>query len=221
MCFSAEASFITSAGLTVVGLATLQKVKLVSQLPFAFIPIIFAIQQFTEGFVWLSMTDIDYAYLHKIPIRIFLIFAQVFWPIWVPFAIFFFEKEEGRKKVLLIFLGMGICFSAYLSFCIFTYDMNAVISNYHIRYTIEIPHWSKMVGGIFYFVPTVISPFVSSIRRMQFFGLFIFISYIITILFFESYVVSVWCFFAAIISVVIFSIVKNAILPKPDLFELV
>src|ERR1700740_364195 len=55
MCFSATANFVGSAALGAVGAVTLTRVKHRRELLFAALPILFAIHQFIEGFVWLGL----------------------------------------------------------------------------------------------------------------------------------------------------------------------
>ena len=55
MCFSASANFVGSAVLGAIGVATLTEVKHRREL-FAAMPLLFALHQFTEGFVWLSLS---------------------------------------------------------------------------------------------------------------------------------------------------------------------
>jgi len=55
MCFSATANFVGSTVLGAVGVVTLTKVKHRRELLFASLPVLFAIHQFIEGFVWLGL----------------------------------------------------------------------------------------------------------------------------------------------------------------------
>ena len=55
MCFSASANFVGSAVLGAIGVATLTEVKHRRELLFAAMPLLFALHQFTEGFVWLGL----------------------------------------------------------------------------------------------------------------------------------------------------------------------
>ena len=57
MCFSSNASFGASAVLAVVGVVAIAKAKNTPGRLFAAIPIIFSIQQFAEGMLWLSMKE--------------------------------------------------------------------------------------------------------------------------------------------------------------------
>ena len=58
MCFSATANFVGSGVLGAVGVVTLTKVKHRRELLFAALPVLFAIHQFMEGFVWLGLDGI-------------------------------------------------------------------------------------------------------------------------------------------------------------------
>ncbi len=58
MCFSATANFVGSGALGAMGVATLSTVKHRRELLFASLPILFAIHQFIEGFVWLGLDGV-------------------------------------------------------------------------------------------------------------------------------------------------------------------
>lgn len=208
MCFSASASFASGAVLGVLGVETLRKVQTRSQVPFAAIPLLFGIQQACEGILWVMLGDTAYISYQHIPTLVFLLFAQVVWPVWVPFSIMLVEKDEKRKKLLKFFIGIGIVISCYLAYCLMVYDVHADIMGYHIHYFLEFPLAMVWFSGIVYFIPTVIPPFFSSEKRMQFLGVTILVSYIFTTLFYKEYLLSIWCFFAAILSGMVFLIMN-------------
>jgi Family of unknown function (DUF6629) len=58
MCFSATANFVGSGVLAAVGVITLTRVRHRRELLFASLPTLFAVHQFTEGFVWLGLDGI-------------------------------------------------------------------------------------------------------------------------------------------------------------------
>ncbi|MEO8086787.1 MAG: DUF6629 family protein [Bacteroidota bacterium] len=210
MCFSATASFGASSILAVAGIASLKKAENKSQILFASIPIIFSIQQFTEGFVWLSLTHSDYNHWQNILINIFLSLAQVVWPIWVPLSILLLEKNTKRRKAMKIFLSLGILLAAFLAHRLLFYHATAEITPYHIHYALDFPYEQyTIILSIFYFLTTIVPPFLSDAKRMTSLGLLNLTSFIITIVFFENYVVSVWCFFSALISWEVFLVMKN------------
>jgi hypothetical protein len=206
MCFSAGASFGAGVILSVVGVASIKKAKSPSQLSFASIPVLFALQQITEGFLWLSLTNPDYASLQQVTTNIFLFFAQVLWPVWVPFSILILEPKGKRKRLLIILTGIGGLVSVYLAYCLWAFPVEASILGYHIAYEQHYPAALALYCGLLYIIATIAPPFLSRIRLMWMLGTTIFISYIITTVFYSDYIVSVWCFFAAVISMAVYVI---------------
>lgn len=207
MCFSTSASFGAGAILAVIGVASIKKAKSPSETFFASIPLIFSFQQFTEGFVWLSLSNPTYAFLQQISTYTFLFIAQVIWPTWVPLSIFLLEKKSKRKIIQKILIGIGIMVSAYLGFCLLSYHVEAKIMDYHISYELDFPVFLSKYGSIFYIIATIAPSYFSSVKRMWMLGTAILISYIISTIFYTDYVVSVWCFFASIISLTVFIII--------------
>ncbi|MDD5571014.1 MAG: hypothetical protein PHD97_07635 [Bacteroidales bacterium] len=203
MCFSAEASFIASSVLCVTGVVAIKKAPTPSHLLLAGIPLFFSLQQFTEGFVWLALTNAEYAVWYNLSVHAFLLFALVAWPVLVPLSLMLIEKNKKRKKILKIFFWFGALFSVYTMYCLLFRDVTAKIVFLHIRYDIDYPIVLPKFRGIIYFIPSVIPPFISSIKKMKIFGCAVLLSFIITNIYFKENVVSVWCFFAAIISIVI------------------
>ena len=182
----------------------MRKVKPGAQRVFAAIPLLFAMQQFTEGFVWLSLTGKYGTGMSMIPIYIFLVFAQVVWPIWVPLSMYLLETGRGRRTLLLGITGIGFLVAGYVTWGMFFYPVGASVSGMHIQYSLGFPLVDSWMAGVFYFIPTVIPLFISGHKKMFLLGLTIFLSYVVSELLFEGYVISVWCFFAAIISAMVY-----------------
>ncbi len=219
MCFSAGASFGAGVVLSVIGIASIKKAKSPSQIVFASIPLIFTVQQITEGFVWLSLSNTTYSSLEQVATYNFLFFAQVVWPIWIPFAILKLESKESRKKSEKILVVIGALVSVYLAYCLLTYPVEAKILGYHISYQQNYPSALSIYCGFLYIVATIVPPFFSRIRRMWMLGTTVLISYVITTLFYTDYIVSVWCFFASIISIAVYVIMHNLYYPEAIKFN--
>ncbi|BAU55068.1 DUF6629 family protein [Mucilaginibacter gotjawali] len=207
MCFSAGASFGAGAVLAIVGITAVKQSCNPSQLPFAFIPLIFAVQQVTEGFVWLSLSNPADIFLLKPATFIFLTFAYVVWPAWVPFSILLLEKNPKRKNILSAILAIGLVVSIYLAHRLLTQHIHAGISGMHIVYDLGTPGYLLHYSAILYFAATVLPGFISGTNKMWIFGSSIAIAYFVTRIFFQNYELSVWCFFAAIISSVVFTVI--------------
>ena len=98
MCFSPEASFAGGIIISAIGVATVRKVHNPSQIVFASIPLFFGIQQIAEGFFWMTLPGHDFINLQKISTYLFLIMAQVIWPLMIPVSIMLMEENIKRRK---------------------------------------------------------------------------------------------------------------------------
>lgn len=209
MCFSASASFGAAAVLSVIGVASIKKATRPSQFVFAAIPLLFCVQQIAEGFLWLSLSQQEYASLQRSCTYTFLFFAQVVWPACVPLSILLIEKNKQRKKILRIVTVFGAVVSLYLGFCLLNYHVDSGIIGHHIDYEQDYPERLSNYAAVLYIIATVAPPFISGIKRMWLLGMAVFVSYIVTTIFYTDYVVSVWCFFASVISIAVLAIMHN------------
>ena len=203
MCFSATASFGASAILLGIGLISFKNSESKEQKFLASIPLLLSIQQIFEGVLWLSISKPDYFEWVKPATYGFLIFAQVIWPILIPLALLFLEKETKRKKALSCFLVLGLVQALFMGYGLFVFPAESSVSGSHIRYDMDFPAANNWYGGVFYILATGISPFISSIKRISLIGVIILFTYLFTRIFYGYYVISVWCYFAAMISFVI------------------
>src|ERR1700722_18691764 len=132
MCFSAQASFTAGAALSVVGVATVIKAtkdkRKKKEIAFAAIPLIFAVQQLTEGFVWLSFGH-PWPLVHTVATYIFAFFAYVWWPVFVPLAVGLLEAILWRKRVIRVFQVVGILAGGYLLYYISAYPIVSHVVN--------------------------------------------------------------------------------------------
>lgn len=206
---SAEASFGAGLFLSITGAASVKRAENSSQILFASVPLIFAVQQIVEGFVWLSFTNPAYMLWREYAVFGFLFFAQVIWPSWLPASILIMEKEKKPVRILQVLSVLGLIVSAYAAYCLFAYQTHARAENYHIRYYIDLPPSVIRDKGLLYMTVTLAPLFISTTKRMWMFALSILLSYIFTKLFFNDYIISVWCFFAAVSSGMVYYILQD------------
>ncbi len=202
MCFSAEVSFGASAVISTIGIISFKKSANLPQKVLSWVPIVFGIQQFTEGMLWLSLTHPELAYWNRAATYGFLVFAGVVWPIFLPLAVLLLEETKSSKRMMGLFLTLGGIVASIICYTILFNKIDAGISCYHIRYDLEYPPHLKH-AGVFYIIATVIPPIISRVKMLRVLGVAILISYVVTRVFFEYYLLSVWCFFASIISIII------------------
>jgi hypothetical protein len=209
MCFSAEASFTAGTMLSVIGVYSVKQVTQRSQLAFAAIPFLFAAQQFSEGMFWLSAGGSMDAHWQAPAVMIFLMFAQVIWPVWVPLSVWLLEPDGRRKKILSSFLALGSLLGAYHLYCLLVYPSGAEISGHHVAYHLDFPKAISNLSGVAYILVTIAPLFVSAVARMRVLGFAIAGSFIVTIYLYTQHFISVWCFFAAVISGIVVWVVSE------------
>lgn len=210
MCFSAEASFIGGVVISAIGVATITKITNPSQIVFASIPLFFGIQQIAEGFLWISLPYPEYILVQKISAYWFLIMAEVLWPLIIPFSLLFMEQNAKRKNILYFLLGVGSVLSLYYGSCLIFLSISPEISSYHIQYNSTFPEHFALPAFLLYLVVTITPLFISSGKRIYILGILMFLSCVITTIFFAQYLTSVWCFFGAVVSGVIFWILRES-----------
>ncbi len=210
MCFSAEASFVGGIVISAIGVATIREIHKPSQLVFASIPLFFGIQQIVEGCLWVTLPNADYLNIQKVLTIFYLILAQVLWPAIIPVSVLLMEENQKKRRLLWIFLAMGITLSLYYSMCLVLFTVTPEINGYHILYTTTFPDLLAIPAFVVYLVATITPLFISGIKRTHLMAVLMFFSCLITGIFFTQYLISVWCFFAALISAVIFWILRDA-----------
>jgi len=209
MCFSATASFSAGVVLLAIGATTIKKVKNNSETMFASIPFIFAIQQTAEGILWLTLTNDNMQSLQKSMTYLYLIIAQIVWPVWIPLSIYFLDKKQLQKRIQRILIFTGSLVSFYMTYCFFNYTMKSGIDNYHITYIQNYPEIFSLLGSSLYIISTIGPAFFSNLKYMSILGTSVLLSYIVPIVFYEEYLVSVWCFFASIISISVYFVMQE------------
>ena len=201
MCFSASASFVAGTLLTVAGVATLKSTKARSERPFAMIPLLFGIQQLTEGIVWLTFRH-DAPVMRGVSTYLYSGFSHVLWPMYIPFAMGMLEHVQWRRRAILTFELAGAAVALYLLYFLVTRPVIAEVVGSHIVYVS--PHFHLLPVMILYVAATCVSCLFSSHGFVRLFGGLALLSFISAYFVYVTALVSIWCFFAAILSLLIF-----------------
>lgn len=209
MCFSAEISFGASAVISTVGVIAVKKNLNRKELYFAMIPLMFGIQQFFEGWLWVALQNEGYRSTEVLATYGFLIFAQLIWPVWVPLSVYMIEKNRKRKQLIAGSLALGVAMFLLLGYRMVMYDVGAHIDHHHIYYMVGHFASTNWWSGALYLLPAVF-PFVfSGIRKINILGIIMLLFFVISKVFYLKYMISVWCFFAAVLSIYILYILKR------------
>ena len=201
MCFSASASFIAGTTLCAVGVVTLKKTEARTELPFAMIPLLFGIQQLTEGVIWLTF-HYNAPLLKQTMTYLYSGFSHALWPMYVPIAIGILESVRWRRKAIFAFEAAGAAVGLYLLYFIVTAPVVAEVIGRHIVYVS--PHFYQVPVMVLYLAATCVSCFFSSHGFVRLFGVLAFTAAIAAYVVHVLALVSIWCFFAAVLSLLIY-----------------
>lgn len=210
MCFSANVSFGAGVVIATAGVVSTLKIKLREQIMFAVIPLIFALQQVMEGWVWLTLTSDNYRRWQYVPVTTFLFLAQVVWPVWAPLSILKIEPEPRRRSVLKILCICSLIIAPLQAYRLFFYPPTVEVAMYNIHYglDISIPYFGVALN-VLYFMTTIVPAFISSRKSVVVLGTLNLLALIVSVVFYRPNIVSVWCFFAALISWQVVQTMRN------------
>ncbi len=164
MCFSATANFVGSGILGGVGVATLTKVKHRRELLFAALPTLFAVHQFTEGFVWLGLDGIlSPAVTHDMAAA-FMLYAQGLLPFLLPLGVLLFEPDVKSRRRMLPFVVLGGATALYILWALTAYPLEVYVEGNSIVYINQATNNTAV--AVLYVIAICGSLFFSKIEAM-------------------------------------------------------
>lgn len=212
MCFSTEASFSVSAVLLGIGALTWKSVREPQEQAYAAIPLLFGIQQFIEGMLWLALHH-DAPQIVALMTYAYSFFAQLLWPVYVPLAVLLIEPVRWRRQSLLAGALAGLMVSSWRLYSITEYGVVAQIHGQHIVYVSHADQGELTL--LLYMVSTIVCLLISSHRTAQAFGLLAWASFVMAQAIYARWFISVWCYFAAFLSAVVLLHFKISPAPCP------
>jgi len=216
MCFSATANFVGSGVLGAVGVVTLTKVKHRRELLFAALPILFAVHQFIEGFVWLGLDGIlSPAVAHDMGAA-FMLYAQGLLPFLLPLSVLLFEPDLKSRRHMLPFLVLGGATTLYILWAFTAYPTDVYVRGNSIVYMNQATN--NTVVALLYVIATCGSLFFSKIRMMVIFGAAN-LAILLVVMELKRYAfTSLWCAYAAVASVIILAYFWKSSGDRPFLY---
>ena len=206
MCFSATASFTASLVLVPVGIYCVKKAASLQKAYwlFALMPLMFGVQQFFEGVVWLGMESGDSG-ATLLAARGYIFFSHLFWLVWIPLSCYAVEDNAAKRKFyfFLMFIGAAHGLLMYVPLLFHEDWLTVKMIGHSIKYKLVLLHdeyITTKIKNLLYATLTLIPLLSASDRYIKVFGVLLVISLAITSLYFQYVILSVWCFFAAILS---------------------
>jgi hypothetical protein len=201
VCFSAAANFTGSGVLGTIGVLTLTRVKHRRELLFASLPTLFAIHQFTEGFVWLGLDGVLSPRVTHATAAAFMLYAQGLLPFLLPLSVLLFEPDAGSRKRMLPFLVVGCLTGLYILWALAAYPTQTFIKSNSIVYIN--PATNNLVVAILYVIATCGSLLFSKVKDMVIFGVANVVILLVVMAVKRYAFTSLWCAYAAVASVII------------------
>ena len=216
MCFSATANFVGSTALGAVGVVTLTKVKHRRELLFAALPVLFAIHQFIEGFVWLGLDGILSPTVAHDMGAAFMLYAQGLLPFLLPLSVLLFEPNGKSRRRMLPFLALGTGTTLYILWALTAYPLQVYVKGSSIVYINQATNNTAV--AVLYVIATCGSLFFSKVRAMVIFGAAN-LAILVVVMAFKRYAfTSLWCAYAAVASVIILAYFWRSSAGRPLLY---
>ena len=196
--YFAVLNFTLSGAIGLVGILTLRKVSVSNEVVFASLPLLFAIHQFTEGFVWLGVGGYIGSRALDISSGIFIYYAQGLLPFLIPLAIWLIEKDGYRKKIVGILAILGFSLAVYTMWGLSTTPSSVSVVNNTLFY--KNPSTANIYDALIYIITTCGSLMLSSSIAIQLFGLLNLVGLSIIFVAKPYGFTSLWCLYSAVIS---------------------
>jgi len=198
VCVSAQADVIAGLALLPIGVLSLREVRHMRELPFASLPLLFALHQLSEAVVWAGFEDQAVSDpLRQAALSAYLAYAMVVLPILFPLSVLLLEPQGSRLRVAP-FLLLGVVVSVALAIEVFSNPVTVVVHPHALEYATGIRH-----GGILSiaYVVAVIGPAVlSGYRSVVAFGLVNLVGLVVVAFVYLEAFASLWCVYAALTS---------------------
>jgi len=211
-------NFTLSGAIGLVGILTLRKVSTPNEVLFALLPLLFALHQFTEGFVWLGVGGHIEARAFNLAAGIFIYYAQGLLPFLIPLAVWLIEKKQWRKNILGILTLLGLALAVYTMYGLSTVPSSVTVVNNTLYY--NNPWTANYYDAIIYIITTCGSLMLSSSISVALFGILNLVGLTLIFLWRPYGFTSLWCLYAAVISgLLYFHFVERRIRFLQDLKE--
>ncbi|MBC9227088.1 hypothetical protein GL325_12195 [Aeromicrobium sp. 636] len=213
MCFSIEADVVAGVALLPVAALSLREVRHVREVPFAALPLLFALHQLTEALVWAGLEGHVSAGVMQAAATVYVLFAFPVLPTLVPLAVLLLEPKGARLRVAP-FVALGLVVSAHLAYVVLNGPLVVEGHDHAIVYRIDLQH--GMFWAVLYIAATVGPALLSGYPSIVAFGALNLVGLSLVALIYRDAFASLWCVLAALLSVmVLLHMYRRRRLPDP------
>ena len=217
MCFSIEADVVAGVALLPVAALALREVRHVREVPFAALPLLFALHQLTEAVVWAGLDGKVSDEVTQAAAMAYVLFAFPVLPTLVPLAVLLLEPKGARARVSP-FVALGMVVSTALLYFVLSGPFVVEEHDHAIVYGIDLQY--GMFWAVLYIVATVGPALMSGYPSIVAFGALNLVGLTLVAVVYREAFASLWCILAALMSVlVLLHMYRRRRLPDPHRLE--
>lgn len=196
MCFSPEADLIGGVIIGAIGIDALRHVEgRRDHALLAALPVLLGAHQFVEAFVWWGLRGDVSSELGTVATWIYLLFAFVVLPTYVPVGVWALEPPGRRKSAILGFIGLGVAVSVTLFGFMLRGPVTATLHAHHLGYHTGLSATVVIVSA--YVLAVCGSLVLSGYRNVAIFGIVNFVAVVVLANVTIAGFASLWCAWAA------------------------
>jgi hypothetical protein len=200
MCFSPEMDVAAGLVIGAVAVDTLRHVRRPQELPLAVLPLVFAVHQLVEAFVWWGLEGKVSSALGQHAAWVYLAVAFGVLPVLVPFAVGALEPATRRASTA-VFVAVGTVVAVALMYAVVRGPITTTIEGHHVHYDADLWHGGNL--EVFYVLATCGSMLVSAHPHVRAYGWVNLAAVGLLAWVDQSAFVSLWCGWAAVTSLLI------------------
>ena len=197
MCFSAQADLIGGGVLAVIGFDAVRHVRhRRDHVALAALPLLLAAHQVDEAFVWWGLQGHVAGSVGRAAMWVYLLFAFVALPSYVPLAIRALEPPGRRRTLMTGFAALGATVSVLLLAAMIRGPVTARLGDFRVVYGVHLHAGLLIVSA--YIAATCGAAVLSGYRRIAIFGIVNLVGVAILARLAIDGFASLWCAWAAV-----------------------
>lgn len=199
MCFSVQADLVGGVVVGAIGIDVLRHVDgRRAYMGLAALPLMLGLHQLDEAFVWWGLQGHVSMRVGTIATWIYLLFAFVVLPVYIPIAVMLLEPDRRRRSLMMGFAVLGVMVSGVLLAAMLRGPVTASLGMRHVAYTTDLRAGGLVVA--MYVLATCGSLILSSYRDVAVFGVINLIAVAVFAKLAVDGFASLWCAWAAVAS---------------------
>jgi len=218
VCFSVEADVVAGAILLPMAVVSLREVRHARELPFASLPLLFALHQLAEAVIWATYDEHAVSEPRgHVAVWVYVGFALVVLPTLFPLSVLLLEPQGDRLRVAP-FVVLGAVLSLVYAVEVFSAPVTVVVHPHALEYATGLSHGGFLAVA---YVVAVIGPAVlSGYRSVVTFGWVNLAGLLVVAVVYQDAFASLWCVYAALTSaLVMVHMIRRRRLPDADRLE--